>query len=182
MKKLKVVMRPPDSEQSLRLFCSEIRQIIGETPTIVELGSYMGESSLIFAQEFPKGKVICIDSWVGGFDNLDSASHANYLDVEEQFDLRMSSVQNITKLKGLSTDFLINCDAVYIDACHKYECVKNDIHHWLPLVKTLISGHDYYSEEINKIHPHVAGVKIAVDEILGHPDKIFNDGSWFKIL
>jgi hypothetical protein len=78
---LKTIMRNFSSEKELRLFCNDIKEILGEFPTIVELGSYMGESSLIFAQEFPKGKIICIDSWEGGYDNQDSASRANYIDV-----------------------------------------------------------------------------------------------------
>jgi hypothetical protein len=45
----------------------------------------MGESSLIFAEEFPNGKIFCIDSWEGGFDNSDSCSNADYSDVEQQF-------------------------------------------------------------------------------------------------
>jgi hypothetical protein len=178
---LKVVMRPYESEHELRLFCQELKKTLGDSPTIVELGSYMGESSLIFSQEFPNGKIICIDSWEGGFDESDSASHADYIDVEKQFDLRLSSVNNITKLKGYSTDFTIECDMVYIDACHKYECVMNDIKHWNPLTKKVISGHDYNTDEFIRIHPHIAGVKVAINESLGTPDKIFGDGSWFKL-
>jgi hypothetical protein len=177
---LKIVMRPFDSSNELRRFCNDVREIIGETPTIVELGSYMGESSLIFAQEFPKGKIICIDSWEGGYDNKDSASQANYIDVEEQFDLRLKLVNNIQKIKGYSTDFNIECDLVYIDACHKYECVVADIKHWLLLTKKIISGHDYNTDEFIKIHPHIVGVKIAVNELLGEPNKTYGDGSWFK--
>lgn len=177
---LKIVMRPHSSEIELIKFCEDIKSIIGEEPTIVELGSYMGESSMIFSNFFPKGKIICIDSWEGGFDDKDSASHANYIDVEEQFDIRQSMCKNITKIKGYSTDYNIECDIVYIDACHKYECVKNDIIHWLPLTKKIISGHDYNTDDFIRIHPHIAGVKIAVNEILGSPDKIFGDGSWYK--
>jgi hypothetical protein len=177
---LKTIMRNFSSEKELRLFCNDIKEILGEFPTIVELGSYMGESSLIFAQEFPKGKIICIDSWEGGYDNQDSASRANYIDVEEQFDLRLKLVDNIQKIKGYSTDYSIECDMVYIDACHKYECVIEDIKHWLPLTKKIISGHDYNTDEFIKKHPHIAGVKIAVNEQLGKPNKTYEDGSWFK--
>lgn len=180
MKILKTVMRPPSFEKGLRDFCNEVRSYLGETPTIVELGSYMGESSIIFAQEFPNGKIICIDSWEGGFDDSDSASHANYIDVEEQFDLRISEYHNIEKIKGYSTDYSIECDMVYIDACHKYECVVEDIRHWGPLVKKIISGHDYHTEDFIRKHPHVGGVKIAVNDSLGIPDMTFEDGSWFK--
>jgi hypothetical protein len=182
MKNLKIVMRPPIFEVGLRNFCKDLKKILGESPTIVELGSYMGESSVIFAQEFPNGNIICIDSWEGGFDVDDSASYADYVDVEEQFDLRLEDYPNIKKIKGYSTDFSIDCDLVYIDACHKYECVINDIRHWLPLTKKIISGHDYHSEEFIKYHPHIAGVKIAVNELIGTPDKIYQDGSWYKEL
>ena len=179
---LKQVMRleGTESEIELRRLCNEVREIIGDSPTIVELGSYMGESSLIFAEEFPNGKIYCIDSWEGGFDDSDSCSKDDYIDIENQFDLRMSLVNNVTKIKGLSTSVGFECDLVYIDACHKYECVKNDIIHWLPFVKKIISGHDYNTEEFIKIHPHIAGVKIAVNELLDKPTNIFLDGSWYK--
>jgi hypothetical protein len=182
MSELKYIMRPINSESEKELinFCKEIKSIIGESPTIVELGSYMGESSAIFANEFPKGKILCIDSWEGGFDDTDSASHANYYEVENQFDLRLKLYDNIEKLKGYSTDFKIECDMVYIDACHKYECVINDIKHWKPLTKKVISGHDYNTDEFIKVHPHIAGVKRAINEILGSPDKNYGDGSWYK--
>ena len=184
MDNLIYTMRPKGShfEAGFREFCNEIKQVIGESPVIVELGSYMGESSLIFSEEFPNAKIYCIDTWEGGFDNLDSCSHQNYNQVESQFDLRLKLSNNITKIKGLSTSEKIECDLVYIDACHKYECVKEDILHWLPLTKKVISGHDYYTNQsfINN-HPHIAGVKVAVDEFLGSPDKTFVDGSWFKI-
>lgn len=185
MNNLQYVMRPQGShlEQALRMFCQELREIVGETPTIVELGSYMGESSIIFSQEFPNAKIYCIDSWEGGFDDSDSCSNHNYNLVEGEFDKRLSLTKNITKIKGFSTSHSIECDVVYIDACHKYECVLEDIRHWQPLTKKVISGHDYYpSESFRKSNPHIAGVKIAIDEMLGDPDKIFTDGSWFKVL
>jgi hypothetical protein len=177
---LKTVMRPLESEVELRKMCNNLKEILGDSPVIVELGSYMGESSMIFSQEFPNAKIYCIDSWEGGFDDSDSASHANYIDVEEQFDLRLKEMLNVEKLKGYTTNFVIECDMVYIDACHKYECVVDDIKHWLPLTKKVITGHDYNTDEFIKIHPHIAGVKIAINELLGNPDKIYGDGSWYK--
>jgi hypothetical protein len=182
-KKLQVLMRPKESEEELRKFCQEIRKHLGESPTIVELGSYMGESALIFAQEFPNGIIHCVDAWVGGFDEADTCSGDDYGYVEDQFNQRMKLVDNIVKHKCLSTEFSIECDVVYIDACHTYECVKADIIHWLPLTKTIISGHDYYHDgDFLDKHPHIAGVSVAVDEVLGEPDQTFEEGSWFKIL
>jgi hypothetical protein len=182
MNELKVVMRPHDSEMELRRFCKNLKEIAGDSPTIVELGSYMGESSLIFAQEFPNGNIICIDTWQGGYDIEDSASLSDYNEVERQFDLRASLVNNIRKIKGDSRSESINCDAVYIDACHKYECVVNDIKHWLPLTKFAICGHDYQTEEFISQNPHIAGVKRAINDTLGKPQKVYGDGSWLKII
>jgi hypothetical protein len=183
MDNLKVVMRPESSSKHLREFCDEVRKYIGDSPVIVELGSYMGESSLIFTKEFPNGKIICIDSWEGGFDDSDTCSKDNYSEVEKQFDIRQKMVDNITKIKGLSTSVGFECDLVYIDACHKYECVKNDINHWLPFTKKIISGHDYcVDDDFLRLHPHIAGVKLAINEILGKPNNIFGDMSWYKIL
>jgi hypothetical protein len=179
---LKKSKRCDKSTLQLKLFCQDVKKIVGESPTIVEIGSFMGESSLIFAEEFPKGKIICIDPWVGGYDEKDGASHANFEDVEEQFDLRMNLVNNIEKIKGYSTDHKIECDLVYIDACHKYECVVEDIKHWIPLTKKIISGHDYVNDIQAKRYPHIADVRVAVNEVLGNPDKIYGDGSWWKML
>jgi hypothetical protein len=184
MGNLQYVMRPSGShfETELRNFCSVLRTIVGESPTIVELGSYMGESSLIFSEEFPNGTIYCIDSWEGGFDHSDTCSRDDYNMVENQFNMRLELTKNIIKIKGLSTSEKIECDVVYIDACHKYECVKSDILHWSPLVKQVISGHDYYENDAHyRVHPHIAGVKSAVNELLGTPDHLFNDGSWIKI-
>lgn len=185
MENLQYVMRPKGThlENELRRFCHELREIVGDSPTIVELGSYMGESSLIFSEEFPNAKIYCVDSWEAGFDDSDTCSNHNYNLVEGEFDKRLSLTKNITKLKGLSTSYSIECDVVYIDACHKYECVKEDIQHWLPLVGKVISGHDYYlSLDFIKNHPHIEGVRLAVDEMMGEPTMVFNDGSWFKII
>jgi hypothetical protein len=84
------------------------------------------------------------------------------------------------------TDFNTSCDVVYIDGIHTYEGVKEDILHWKPqlnTVKSVICGHDYYTdEEFLKIHTHISGVKQAIDELLGKPDKTYSDGSWIKYL
>lgn len=47
MENLEYMMRPKGShhETELRRFCRELKNIVGDSPSIVELGSYMGESS-----------------------------------------------------------------------------------------------------------------------------------------
>jgi hypothetical protein len=180
---LKTVMRTEASlHGGLRNLAEDIKSQLGDNITLVEIGSYMGESAEIFAQVMPNAKIICIDPFLSGYDEKDSASNADYLEVEQQFDLRTSVYPNIQKMKGYSTDFQIDCDAIYIDGRHTYEGVKEDILHWKPFVKSIISGHDYYLEDtdVYKNHPHIQGVIKAVREVIGEVDKTYSDFSWLK--
>lgn len=177
------VMRDNDlGSKGLRDLCKDIKSYLGEgNITLVEIGSYMGESAEIFAQELPNATIFCIDPWLSGYDEKDSASHSDFDLVENQFDLRTSKYPNIIKKKGFSTNFSINYDVIYIDGRHFYEGVKEDILHWLPFrkEKVIVSGHDYYTDsEVLKIHPHIKGVRQAVDEIFVQPLKTYSDSSW----
>jgi hypothetical protein len=179
---LKTVMRGGHLNQGLIDLAEDIKSQLGDKITLVEIGSYMGESAEIFAQILPNSKIICIDPFLSGYDELDCASSADFTDVEQQFDLRTANYSNIVKTKGFSTDFKIKCDAIYIDGRHSYEGVKEDILHWKPYVKSIISGHDYYLEhtETYRNNPHIQGVIKAVREVLGEPDKTYVDCSWIK--
>ena len=78
-----VEMRNETNIPFLREFCQEIKSKIGEEITLVEIGSYTGQSAEIFAQEFPKGKIYCIDPWLEGYDPLDIAASSNMMEVEK---------------------------------------------------------------------------------------------------
>lgn len=180
---LKTVMRDSIGIKGLKDMCLAIDEKIGGKITIIEIGSYMGESSAIFAEEFPYGKVICIDPWKAGYDDKDTTSSSDFTEVEQQFDLRTMEYENIFKLKSNSLDYYKNCDVVYLDGCHRYQDVKADLLHWLPQTKRVICGHDYYNdEEFLKIHSHIRGVTQAVNEVVGKPDMVFVDSSWLKWL
>ena len=180
---LKMVMRnAPSLSEGLRNLAEDIKAELGDNITLVEIGSYMGESAEIFAQVLPNATIICIDPFLSDYDEKDSASSTDFIEVEQQFDLRTSAYPNIKKMKGYSTDFSVKCDAIYIDGRHSYEGVKEDILHWKPFVKSIYSGHDYYLENTETYirNPHIHGVKKAVNEILGNPNKTYSDGSWMK--
>jgi Methyltransferase domain len=173
---LKSVMRNQDPDQDpLVNLCNDLKSHFGDKKiTIIEIGSYMGESSVIFAKQFPNAKIICIDPWENNYDPNDWASSSDLNEAEEQFNLRMKMYPNIEKRKGYSTDFEIPFDFIYIDGIHTYEGVLTDILHWIPFVKQggIIGGHDY--------HPSWNGVIEAVNKTLGNPDKIYEDFSWIK--
>jgi hypothetical protein len=148
---------------------------------MIEIGSFVGESTVLFAQSF--GSVTAIDPFMEGYDDKDPTSYLfefnnvyeTYLDRTKDYTniktLKMTSDEGYDALKFNEWDF------IYIDGLHTYEGVKNDIKNFLPLVKKggVIGGHDY----TNRI-PHLVGVYEAVNEMFGQPDKVFGDNSWIK--
>jgi len=131
---------------------------------IVEVGSWRGESAVMFSSEFDR--VFCVDSW---------------RDYELQYQefLRVTGpIQNIAYQRAASVDAAqgiaaASVDAVYIDANHQYASVRADIDAWLPKVRPggYIGGHDYGLA--------YQGVKMAVDETFGAQNvRRFEDSSW----
>ena len=149
--------------------------------TMIEIGSFIGESTVLFAQSFKE--VIAIDPFLPDYDTADPTSYSfEFKNVYESYLGRTGDYQNIKTIVSTSVDALdqlkgLQFDFIYLDGLHTYEGVKTDIVNYLPLVKTsgVIGGHDY----TNKI-PHLVGVYNAVNEIFGHPDKVFADNSWIK--
>lgn len=146
--------------------------------TMVEIGSYLGESTCIFAKYFER--VISIDPFLDNYDPNDIAcSFAPFEEVYQQFLINTRSFSNIEHIRMTSDDAVEQIgqvDFVYIDGLHTYEQVKKDIKNYLPKIKKggVIGGHDY--------HPAWSGVVSAVVESIGDPDKVYNDFSWIKKL
>jgi cephalosporin hydroxylase len=146
--------------------------------TMVEIGSYIGESSIVFAQHFKK--VICIDP----FQNYDEiknfyGDHAEMDLVYNKFLENTKDYKNISHVRATSDSAVNNLKKekigfVYIDGLHTYEQVIQDIANYHPLIKhgSFIAGHDYSG--------YWQGVKNAVDRIYSSPDKTFIDTSWIK--
>ena len=153
--------------------------------TMIEIGSFVGESTVLFAQSFKE--VIAIDPFLADYDPADPTSYLfEFKNVYQTYLERTGEHQNIKTIVSTSNDALDQLkgqefDFVYIDGLHTYDGVKTDITNYLPLVKKggVIGGHDYTD---NTEYKHLDGVKKAVDEMLGTPDKVFGDNSWIKFL
>jgi predicted O-methyltransferase YrrM len=177
--KEQVWMRPTEQKEGLLDLIKELGD--NSNKTMIEIGSFVGESTVLFAQSFKE--VIAIDPFLEGYDDADPTSklfdfdnvYQTYLDRITVY----SNIQTIVDTSDNAVKELVGkqFDFVYIDGLHTYEGVKTDIVNYLPLVKTggVIGGHDY----TDKI-PHLVGVYNAVNEIFGHPDKVFADNSWIK--
>ena len=153
-----------------------------EKPKMLEIGSFMGESTLLFASMGCFDEIHCIEPFSGDFDE-----YKEYGDdwgvIKREF---WTNTRHFKDKIHLYKDFSYNMvdkfenesfDFIYIDARHEYENVKLDLMDYLPKVKKggSIGGHDYSKE--------FSGVQRAVNEMcndLGQtqPESVFMDNSW----
>ena len=151
--------------------------------TMIEIGSFVGESTILFAQSFKK--VIAIDPFLADYDPADPTSYSfefknvydTYLDRTSPY----SNIQTLTMTSDAAAEILNEdmFDFIYIDGLHTYDGVKTDIINYLPKLKKggVIGGHDY-----SNVIPHLVGVYDAVNEMFGAPDKVYKDNSWIKYI
>jgi predicted O-methyltransferase YrrM len=168
---------------------------IGNTKDMhmIEIGSYLGDSTLVFSEHF--SSVLAIDPFIENYDpNDDTCNYAPLSKVYEEFinrtkdnprihlirktsDEAVEAIKNAAKSidpRNLEEENLKAFDFIYIDGMHTYEQVKKDIQNYLPFIKKggFIGGHDYAENKRQVID--------AVKEIIGEPDATFKDTSWIK--
>lgn len=170
-------MRPPS--QSLESLIS----ILPLGVTMLELGSYAGESTEQFLNSPKIDNLYAVDFWMNGYDDsVDKAS--NWCDmrvVESEFDKRMEKFAfKLVKMKMTSREARKELegkrlfDFIYLDGNHTLEFITEDIIEWRKFVKPggILAGHDYGVP----VHP---GVKQAVDNIFRNTRvQFFPDTSW----
>ncbi len=135
----------------------ELVEAIPDGGLFVEVGCWLGKSIAAFdAFAKEKGKIIrksIVDLFSG---NADSQEQQNILDahgndVKALFEANMQALGiDVEVHAGDSALNAVMFDdqelsAVFIDACHKYQFVKDDIEAWYPKVKSggIICGHDF---------------------------------------
>lgn len=148
--------------------------------SLLEIGSYTGESTTIFASRFKE--VVSIDPFMDDYDPNDEAcKFAPFEKVYQKFKERTSSFKNIKHIRKTSDEAFpklkTKFDVVYIDGLHTYEQVVKDINNSQKVLNAsgFISGHDYSVE-------NWAGVIRGVLNTIGEPDKTFQDTSWIKCI
>ncbi len=117
--------------------------------SIVEVGSWMGDSAAWFASKVPSGTVYCVDTWRGPIDV--GENHSILSNLYQQF---LSNIAN----RGLTERILpvrmksveaamcldVQADMVFLDADHSAVGCYEDILLWAPKVKPggLLCGDD----------------------------------------
>ncbi len=145
---------------------------------MIEIGSYMGESTMMFASTGIFKEIHVIDPFEGT-EKMNEEYGYTWDEVKKEFETNIRYFDNITLHEDYSYNVVdefedSSFDFIYIDASHTYEDTKKDIELYLPKVKGIISGHDY--------HESHSGVMKATNEILGSPDVVFRDHTWVKKL
>lgn len=170
----------------------------GSNNTMIEIGSYMGESTSLFAATKAFSRVFAVEPFQGTEEFNDllrqqfldkglSCPYGNSKDeiwtfVYKLFKENTKHHKEIRLLKNYSYEVVDSfvdksIELIYIDADHEYDSVKRDLELFLPKVCPggIIAGHDYHEERW-------PGVVQAVNELVGLPDKTFDDLSWAKVL
>ncbi len=178
-------MRPDERSRSGLVSLIESLNCAGLT--MVEIGSYRGESAEIFLGTGKVDRIYCVDPWLMFYDPDDGAAFTDMKKVEQDFDRRHSNDPRVVKVRGTIDTFIEQykndpdvfgkIDLVYIDGLHTYEGVSHDIERTQGEIKPLraIAGHDYFKDGW-------PGIYRAVHEAVGEPDKVFGDGSWLKFV
>lgn len=145
--------------------------------TMVEVGSYAGESASEFLATGKVDKIYCVDPWKPGYDPSDPASaEENLVEAEREFDRRFAGDARVVKVKSTVQEAIAgklipdHVDLVYVDACTLYPAVVADLRAVRGMCD-MVAGHD--------VDAGKGALLRAVRDALGcFPEKVFCDTSW----
>lgn len=156
--------------RSLRRLVQDAATRLGREPFVVELGTYIGQSTKAMADA---GAIVCsIDNLEGnphdstyvqyalsGKDGIESVRRENLGDL-----LGSKVILVVGDSTAVGRDWHKPIDMLYVDADHDYAPTKANIEAWLPHVREggIIAGHDY--------DPQFPGTIKAVNEMF--PDGV----------
>jgi hypothetical protein len=112
-----------------------------------------------------------------GYEERDEASF-QAIEAEQVFDEKFKNEPRIVKIKKMSNEAYKDIpdeslDFIYIDGCHKYENVLEDLTNFYPKIKKggFISGHDwnYYWDGV---------IQAVMEYFKRQPITVYQDSSW----
>lgn len=119
---------------------------------LVEIGSYLGASSLVMSRANKNNTLYCIDTW-----NNDAMSEGKW-DTMNSFLHNTRHCKNIVPLRMWSTEAISvipkQFDMIFIDGDHSYDGVKKDIDLYFPRLKSggIITMHDFgWAEGVQQV-------------------------------
>ena len=123
---------------------------------MLEIGSYKGESTSIFAASGIFNKITCLDPHFGEEKALEIFGE-DWTKVKKEFWTNTRYYNNIKLIQAYShqvSDSFFNeeFDFIYIDGSHDYDDVKQDLELYLPKTKLAIGGHDYNNDHMGVVN------------------------------
>lgn len=153
---------------------SDAVQNASDEDVFVEIGAYLGKSTIYMAKAIANSKkkieFYVVDCFIGEFNEDNENLYERYLNNINKAEVaqyittfNLKSELAAKKLETKKISFL------FIDGDHSLEGIQSDIKNYLPLMKSggTIAGHDYF-------HPPI---KETVDTIFGNKVEIFGN-SW----
>jgi predicted O-methyltransferase YrrM len=146
-----------NGDENLSLF----KQHLGpSTRVIVELGVWLGQSTLEFLRLAPESTVVCVDHWLGSEEHQTHAACSAELPT-----LRETFLANVWEYRSrvvvisdkttaglkIINDHRISPDFIYVDASHRFEDVKADVEmadHLFP--NAILAGDDFDWEDVRR--------------------------------
>ena len=150
--------------------------------SVIEIGSFIGQTAVFFAKHTQIEKVICIDPFKAEGDwarDLEARGIPNpfYCVFEENLRRRglLHKIEAIrAKSSGVAVRDLPEVDMLFIDGDHSYEGCLSDIKLYAYKAK-LVCGDDYHTDE-NGV-PYFPGVRRAVQQMF--PAHEYEEGTWW---
>jgi len=188
-------MRLPIVEDIVMRPVPGLEDLVNDLPdniTMIEIGSFAGESTEVFIRSGKIKKLVVIEPWD---DAIFEPMNLKGTQVQRAFNNRIQKLTDggiampeLVIAKRLSSDAapLLEdgaYDFVYIDGEHSYAAVIEDIKNYLPKLKAsgILGGHDYFTEQHrgdSRLVHIFEQVKPGVDKMIGKPDKVYSDTSW----
>jgi hypothetical protein len=161
------IQTPPRDLDRLAVLISRWKKAMDRPIQVVEVGSWVGASSLAIAEMLDDDDVLwCVDTWEGTSLNDPTGVVAKHYGSDALFQTWAKNTKdhpNCMPVRATSQDaaarWSLPVDIIYIDGDHSYEAVKADIEAWSKhlVPDGVISGHDWQMESVRK----------AVGECLG---------------
>ena len=150
-----------------------------EDNKMIEIGSYMGESTQIFGSCGLFTEINCIEPFEGT-ENFNEENNHTWEEVWEEYDINTRQFKDIIKLhEDYSYDEKIlnkfnddEYDFICVDGDHSFESTRRDFELYIPKIKPngVLGGHDYQQG---------FGVDDALKEICDPSNlMLFRDSSW----
>lgn len=146
-------------------YLQEVSKLIPQNPICIEIGVLFGDFSQQILDILKPQKLYLVDSWEENAHDKNGdetygkdlnflptsySSYQDYLSLKNKYSQQIEK-NEINIIRNYSYDAVSlfqdsYFDFIYIDACHLYECVKEDLSNYLPKLKQggIMCGHDYF--------------------------------------